>query len=124
MERLRDVGLSESFTQKLTEILKDNPYVNFFRSLKDLESIEDAHIHLATNVQVDQRVNNLSGGDQVATIWIEGNNNIQFKRDIVVHAHSRERHIIQHYLVVMIHFNVIYYYQMERLVGIKTSKEM
>ena len=114
MERLKDVGLSESLTQKLTEVLKDNPYAKYFRSLKDLQSIEDAHIHLATNVHVDQRVYNLPGVDQVAAIWIEENhNNIQFKRDIVVMI-----------LVVMIHFNILYYYQMERVVGIKTSKEM
>ncbi|XP_022159216.1 uncharacterized protein LOC111025635 [Momordica charantia] len=36
--------------------------------------------------------------NQVAAIWIEGNNkNISFKRDIVVHAHSGKRHRIQHY---------------------------
>lgn len=36
--------------------------------------------------------------DQVAAIWIGGNNNnIQFKRDIVVCAHSGKCHIIQHY---------------------------
>ena len=95
MERLKDVGLSESITQKLVEVLKDNPYAKVFRSLKDLQSIEDdVHIHLATNVQVDQRVYNLPGVDQVAAIWIEENNNIQFKRDTVVHAHLGKRHRI------------------------------
>ena len=88
MERLKDVGLSESLTQKLAEVLKNNPYAKIIRSLKDLQSIEDAHGHLTPNVQVDQRVYNLPGVNQVAAIWIEGNNNIQFKRDIVVHAHS------------------------------------
>ena len=79
----------------MAEVLKNNPYAKFFRSLKHLQSIEDAHIHLATNVQVDQHVYNLPGVYQVVAIWIEGNNNnIQFKRDIVVHAHLGKRHRI------------------------------
>lgn len=95
---LQDGSFDESITGKLMVVLQNNPYTQIFRSLKDIGSFEDIQIHIASNVKVDQRVYNTPTADQVAAIWIEGNKeNVPFERDIVVHAHSGNRHRIKHY---------------------------
>ena len=98
LEILKNVPLSETLIARLIEILRNNPYANFFRNMRDISKIKDFLIHFARDVSIDQRVYNAPTTDQVAAIWIEGNNNtILFQRDIVVHAHSDNQHRIQHY---------------------------
>ncbi|KAL0553767.1 hypothetical protein IC582_007671 [Cucumis melo] len=98
MKILQNGDLDESITEKLINVLQNNPYTQIFRSLENIKSFEDIHIHIASDVKVDQRVYSMPTTDQVAAIWIEGNKeNVPFERDIVVHAHSGSRHRIKHY---------------------------
>ncbi|XP_057801659.1 uncharacterized protein LOC131016887 [Salvia miltiorrhiza] len=90
--------LSEAVVQMLMKILEINPYAKFFRRLKDYPSMDNVQLHISKDVNLDQRVYNSPHADQVAAIWVEGNNeNIPLERDIVVHAHSGDRHRIKHY---------------------------
>ena len=80
------------------EILDQNPYAQVLRRLEDISSFEKFEIHIAANANLDQRVYNQSSADQVAAIWIEGNNsNIPFERDIIIHAYSRTLHRIKYH---------------------------
>lgn len=75
-----------------------NPYAQFFQQLKDHSSFKDLQIRIASNSKLDQRVYNKPLVDQVAAIWIDGNNpNIPFDRDIIVHEHSGNKHRVKHY---------------------------
>ncbi|KAM3395232.1 hypothetical protein P3S68_004237 [Capsicum galapagoense] len=66
-----------------------NPYAQFFCQLKDHSSFQNLEIRIASNAKLDQRVYNKPSVDQVATIWIDGNNpNVPFDREIIVHEHS------------------------------------
>ena len=61
-------------------------------------SFEDFEIHIAVNANLDQRVYNRPSADQVAAIWVKGNNsNIPFERDIIVHAHSGTRYRVKYH---------------------------
>ncbi|KAL0369053.1 UNVERIFIED_CONTAM: hypothetical protein Scaly_1124200 [Sesamum calycinum] len=66
--------------------------------LKDYPSVKDIQLHISKDVKLDQRVYNSPTADQVAAIWVEGNDDdIPFERDIIVHSHSGHRHRIKHY---------------------------
>ncbi|KAL0346417.1 UNVERIFIED_CONTAM: hypothetical protein Scaly_1657700 [Sesamum calycinum] len=72
MRILENSSICEATVQKLLRYLKD--------------------------VKLDQRVYNSPTADQVAAIWVEGNDDdIPFERDIIVHSHSGHRHRIKHY---------------------------
>ncbi|CAA0817900.1 Unknown protein, partial [Striga hermonthica] len=74
-----------------------NPYAKVFRRLKDYPSMDEVRLHISKDAKLNQRVYNCPTTDQVAAIWVGGNNvNIPFERDIVIHAHSG-RHRIKHY---------------------------
>ena len=80
------------------EILKQNSYVQVLRRLENKSSFENFEIHIATNSNLDQRVYNCSSVDQVATIWVKGNNlSIPFEIDIIVHAHLGTRHRVNYH---------------------------
>jgi hypothetical protein len=53
-------------------IVHDNPYV--FRNLGSISNIAEYNIELNTSISVDQRRYNAPGMDQVAAIWVDGNN--------------------------------------------------
>ena len=98
MSIISNGSLKEKIVEKLMRILEVNPYAKFFRRLEEYQSINDIQIHITKDIRLDQRVYNSPTTDQVAAIWIEGNNaNIPFERDIVVHSHSGQRHKIKHY---------------------------
>ncbi|XP_020252361.1 uncharacterized protein LOC109829733 [Asparagus officinalis] len=64
----------------------------------NLEPFKDIRVCIATNTNLDQRVYNTPTSNEVAAIWIEGNNsNIPFEREIVIHEHSGQRHYVKHY---------------------------
>ena len=91
-------NLSAKVVEKLMKILKQNPYAQVLRRLEDKSSFEDFEIHIVANSNLDQRVYNRSSVDQVAAIWVEGNNpNIPFKIDIIVHAHLGTRHRLKYH---------------------------
>lgn len=98
MKILTNSTLCEATVKKLMKILEVNPYVKFFRRIKDYPSMEDVQLHISKDIRLDQRVYNTPTADQVAAIWVEGNNvNIPYERHIVVHAHSGQKHKIKHY---------------------------
>ncbi|XP_049346841.1 uncharacterized protein LOC125811408 [Solanum verrucosum] len=78
--------------------MEQNPYAEFFTQLKHHSSFENIVIRIAANASLDQRVYYKPSVDQVAAIWVDGNNpNILFERDIVVHEHSGNKHRVKHY---------------------------
>ncbi|KAK4371836.1 hypothetical protein RND71_007220 [Anisodus tanguticus] len=78
--------------------MDENPYGQFFKQLKDHSTFQNLQLRIAANATLDQRVYNSPSIDQVAAIWIDGNNaNILFEREIVVHEHSGNRHRVKHY---------------------------
>ena len=91
-------NLSAKVVEKLMEILKQNPYAQVLRRLEGISSFKDFEIHIAANANLDQQVYNRPSADQVAAIWVKGNNsNIPFERDIIVHAHSGTRHRVKYH---------------------------
>ena len=69
------------------EVLTQNPYAQFLCTLKHAP-LETYQIHM-TDIKLDQRVYNSQSADQVAAIWIEGNNpNVSHEYDIIVHSTS------------------------------------
>ncbi|GER29257.1 F-box family protein [Striga asiatica] len=98
MRIFENSSLSESMVKKVMDILDINPYAKIFRSLKDIPSVDDIHLHIAKDVKLYQRVYNSPTVDQVAAICVERNNNdVPFERDIIVHTHSGYGHRIKHY---------------------------
>lgn len=90
--------VSKEIVRKLTEILEENPYVKIFRRLTEYCSLDDVKLSITKDVRLDQRVYNAPTADQVAAVWIEGNNdNVGFERDIIVSAHSGDQYRIMHY---------------------------
>lgn len=95
---LQNSYLSETTVEKLIRILEVNPYAKVFRRLKDFPAMDDVQLHISKDVKLDQRVYNAPTTDQVAAIWVEENNeNIPFQHNIVVDAHSGQRHRIKHF---------------------------
>ncbi|KAG5521013.1 hypothetical protein RHGRI_033531 [Rhododendron griersonianum] len=79
------------------DVLPAKPYAMFLRRL-DQSYFDSYRIHIRTDVKLNQRVYNSPTADQVAAIWIEGNNaNVSHERDIIVHLNSRHKHRMQHY---------------------------
>ncbi|XP_020262380.1 uncharacterized protein LOC109838340 [Asparagus officinalis] len=80
------------------DILEGNPYAKFLRKLNDFPSLEDFKIIINRDAAVDQRVYNSPTVDQVAAVWVEGNNdNVPYEREIVIHSHSSKNHQVKHY---------------------------
>ncbi|XP_015167740.1 uncharacterized protein [Solanum tuberosum] len=98
MSVLEDANLSEEVMIKIRNIMERNPYAKFFSQLKEHTSFQNMEIRIAANASLDQRVYNKPSVDQVAAIWVDGNNpNIPFERDIAVHEHSGYKHRVKHY---------------------------
>nr|DAD32814.1 TPA_asm: hypothetical protein HUJ06_011665 [Nelumbo nucifera] len=98
MSKVGDKKLNRGTMENLIKFLSINTYSQFFRNLKDLNSLEEYHICIKSDVKIDQRVYNAPSTDKVAAIWIEGSNGSgQEERDIVVHACSGSRHRVKHY---------------------------
>ncbi|XP_042499693.1 uncharacterized protein LOC122077857 [Macadamia integrifolia] len=98
MKVLQDSKLKEPIVSKLMDILSINPYARFFKSLKDVHLLENNEIIITSDVHLDQRVYNLPSVDQVAAIWVEGNNPHRTENcDIVIEGHSGKKHRVVHY---------------------------
>ncbi|XP_073129973.1 uncharacterized protein [Henckelia pumila] len=88
----------------LMDIMKHNPYAKLLRRINDCTSIRDVRLHIIKNVLVDQWCYNSPSADQVAAIWVEGNDNtnIPYDRDIIVrgnHGDSRSSFIARNVLL-------------------------
>jgi len=53
--------------------MRDNPYVQVFKSLGTLSNLDRYSIALNTSISVDQRRYNAPAMEQVAAIWFDGN---------------------------------------------------
>ena len=53
-------------------ILENNPYVHVFRTVGQMENLDELNIELNTSTSVDQRRYNAPAMDQVAAIWQDG----------------------------------------------------
>ncbi|XP_073049278.1 uncharacterized protein [Primulina eburnea] len=83
----------------LIDVMKVNPYAQLLKWINQYSSIRNLRLHISKNILVDQRCYNSPSADQVAAIWIEGNDdaNIPQSRDIVACRRDGQTHQIQHY---------------------------
>jgi hypothetical protein len=70
----RSPKLDISMIRLILRVLQNNPYVLLFKSLGSVSNIAEYNIELNTSISVDQRRYNAPGMDQVAAIWVDGNN--------------------------------------------------
>ena len=63
---LKDAPLSQIVVRKLMEVLTQNPYAQFLRTLEHAP-LETCQIHI-TDIKLDQRVYNSQSADQLAAI--------------------------------------------------------
>lgn len=97
MNLISDAPLNRNTVEKIVEVMRNNPYANFLRTLEHRE-LENYVIRIRSDVKLDQRVYNAPTVDQVAAIWIEGNNpTTSQERDIIVHSTSGRSHTVRHY---------------------------
>ncbi|XP_075486067.1 uncharacterized protein LOC142525622 isoform X2 [Primulina tabacum] len=98
MNVVGDAALDENTMEVLMDVMKGNPYVELLRRLNQYPCIQDLRLHIYKNAPVDQRRYNTPTADQVAAIWVEGNNpNIPYDRDIIVCSCDGRSHQIKHY---------------------------
>jgi len=82
----------------ILRILQDNPYVLLFKNLGSVSNIAEYNIELNTSISVDQRRYNSPGMDQVAAIWMDGNDPQQrFSHSIIIYGSEDRPHYIRAY---------------------------
>lgn len=90
--------MDKAIVAKIMAIMESNPYAVFFRSLRELPSIEDHNIVLRSDPCLDQRVYNLPTTDHVAAIWHQLNDSPSARpHEIRVYTHLDKTHYIQYY---------------------------
>ncbi|XP_073285185.1 uncharacterized protein [Primulina huaijiensis] len=94
-----DADVDRELMVLLMDIMKVNPYAQLLKRINQYSSIRNLRLHISKNVHVDQRCYNSPSADQVAAIWVEGNDdaNIPHDRDIVARGRDGQTHQIQHY---------------------------
>lgn len=93
-----NADICEDTMKLLMDIMKRNPYAELLHRINYFPSIENLTLQICKNAQVDQRCYNNPTADQVAAIWIEGNDpNIPYDRDIILHGSDGQKHKIKHY---------------------------
>jgi hypothetical protein len=60
------------------DILRANPYSETFRSLGQVENMDECRIFLNTDYKLDQRTYNAPLTSEVAAVWVEGNEIYQY----------------------------------------------
>jgi hypothetical protein len=95
----RSPGLDENLIRMVRGILKHlNAYVQVFTSLGNVHNLDEYTIELNTSIDVDQRRYNAPAMDQVAAIWLDGNDSQKsFDRSIVIYGKLMEPHYIRGY---------------------------
>ena len=77
-------------------ILQNNPYVLLFKNLSSVSNIVEYNIELNTSISVDQRRYNAPRMDQVAAIWMDGNDPQQrFSRSIIIYGREDRPHYVK-----------------------------
>jgi hypothetical protein len=70
-------------------ILRDNPYSETFRSLGQVEDMDEYRIVLNIEYKLDQRVYNMALTSEVAAVWVEGSElHKHFDRSITLFANN------------------------------------
>ena len=83
----RSPKLDTSMIRLILRILQDNPYVLLFKNLGSVPNIVEYNIELNTSISIDQRRYNAPKMDQVAAIWMDGNDPQQrFSRSIIIYG--------------------------------------
>uniref|UniRef100_K3ZF28 Helitron helicase-like domain-containing protein n=1 Tax=Setaria italica TaxID=4555 RepID=K3ZF28_SETIT len=73
-----------------------NPYVQLFIRLGIITNIQEYTIELNTSISVDQKRYNAPAMEQVAAIWVDGNDaQHRFSRSIVIHGKENDPHYIR-----------------------------
>lgn len=91
--KLRDDTIAE-----LIEILKANPYSQFFRGLGQIPNLNEYEIRLRATPEVHDRTALPPTASQVAVLWIEDESTEELKeRDIIVQKHDGHSHRISYY---------------------------
>ncbi|GAA0165206.1 hypothetical protein LIER_43707 [Lithospermum erythrorhizon] len=67
--------LDQSIVESLVELLKPNPYSELLRQAYELDEIDQYHIVIRANPELDQRRYNMPTSTEVAGIWTEDENN-------------------------------------------------
>jgi len=90
--------LDSRLIRTILQILKNNPYVRVFRSVGEMQNLDELKIELNTSISVDQRRYNAPAIDQVAAIWQDGSDERnKFKRSIMVYPNSGHPEFIRAY---------------------------
>nr|XP_043618624.1 uncharacterized protein LOC122590484 [Erigeron canadensis] len=90
--------LSEPAIGICMEVLLQNPYACFFRTLKNVPHLENYQIILKTLPSQDQRVYNKPEVSQVAALWIDGGEDGDHgHRNIEVKTHNNHSRKIHYY---------------------------
>ncbi|GKC15517.1 uncharacterized protein Tco_1012299 [Tanacetum coccineum] len=94
--RLSWNNLDEDIVRRLTSVLAENPYVQTFRSLRELGPLDNYRVGLKKDLRLDQRLYNRPTTSEVAGIWVEGNDNISaYERSVVIYGRSEYPETIQ-----------------------------
>ena len=64
--------LDSRLIRTILQILKNNPYVRVFRSVGQMQNLDELKIELNTSISVDQRRYNAPAMNQGAAIWQDG----------------------------------------------------
>uniref|UniRef100_A0A453H2G0 Helitron helicase-like domain-containing protein n=1 Tax=Aegilops tauschii subsp. strangulata TaxID=200361 RepID=A0A453H2G0_AEGTS len=82
----------------ITDILRDNPYSQQFRSLGRAQNLEDYRLVLNLDQRLDQRTYNAPINSEVAAVWIEGNERRDtYDRNVILHGNNNEKEHIRSY---------------------------
>jgi hypothetical protein len=82
----------------LVGILRGNPYSEHLRSMGHVEKVEDYHIVLNLDQQLDQRIYNVPSTSEVAAVWIDGSECYgQFQHSVLLQGKNRSIHRIWSY---------------------------
>ena len=68
----RSPHLDANLIRAILQILENNPYVRAFRSVGQMQNLDEFKIELNTSISVDQRRYNAPAMEQVAAIWKDG----------------------------------------------------
>ncbi|WVZ93700.1 hypothetical protein U9M48_039661 [Paspalum notatum var. saurae] len=94
----RSPQLNADLIRKILGILQINPYVQSFKSLGTMGNLQEYAIALNMTISVDQRRFNAPAKEQVAAIWMDGNDpEHRFDRNVVVYGKSDKPFYIRAY---------------------------
>ncbi|WVZ69848.1 hypothetical protein U9M48_018572 [Paspalum notatum var. saurae] len=94
----RSPQLDADLIRKILGILQINPYVQSFKSLGTMGNLQEYAIALNMTISIDQRRFNAPAKEQVATIWMDGNDpEHMFDRSVVVYGKSDKPFYIRAY---------------------------